>query len=105
MLLVACAGGIIGALAMYGYQQERLMALPYGDDASGQEYFKHTVFLVLNNRIVAGLAGLVMIFVKGESFAGGPAIWKYLVIAISNIGATYCQYEALKYVSFPTQTL
>merc|ERR1719272_36401 len=34
-----------------------------------------------------------------------PALWKYCMISVSNICATTCQYEALKYVSFPTQTL
>ncbi|XP_038706925.1 UDP-galactose/UDP-glucose transporter 5 isoform X2 [Tripterygium wilfordii] len=32
-------------------------------------------------------------------------IYKYCLISISNILTTTCQYEALKYVSFPVQTL
>ena len=99
--LLLCAGGIIGGLALYGFLQERIMAMPYGED----EYFKDSVFLVLNNRVVAMIAGLVMVFVKGESLIGGPPKYLYLIVACSNIAATTCQYEALKYVSFPTQTL
>lgn len=32
-------------------------------------------------------------------------IYSYAAVSLSNIVATTCQYEALKYVSFPVQTL
>ena len=32
-------------------------------------------------------------------------IYKYAAVSCSNVIATTCQYEALKYVSFPVQTL
>lgn len=32
-------------------------------------------------------------------------IYNYAVVSLSNVVATTCQYEALKYVSFPVQTL
>ena len=32
-------------------------------------------------------------------------IWTYFAVSLSNVIATTCQYEALKYVSFPVQTL
>ena len=31
--------------------------------------------------------------------------WEYCAVSLSNVVATTCQYEALKYVSFPVQTL
>jgi adenosine 3'-phospho 5'-phosphosulfate transporter B2 len=31
--------------------------------------------------------------------------WEYCLVSFSNVVATSCQYEALKYVSFPVQTL
>ena len=76
------------------------MSLPYDD-----EYFKNTLFLVLNNRCVAILFAAGMIFRNAESWRNVPPIWKYFLISVSNILATYCQYEALKYVSFPVQML
>lgn len=100
--LLVCAGGIILALGTYGFLQERIMAMPYGEDG---EFFKWSVFLVLNNRLVAASAGLISAVLKGESMTKGPPRWKYFAIAGSNIVATFCQYEALKYVSFPTQCL
>merc|ERR1719321_2254639 len=32
-------------------------------------------------------------------------LWKYFAISLSNVAATTCQYEALKWVSFPVQML
>merc|ERR1711953_1068881 len=46
-----------------------------------------------------------MVFIKGESFKNVAPLWKYLAISFSNVAATYCQYEALKWVSFPVQML
>merc|ERR1719310_1866232 len=46
-----------------------------------------------------------MILVKREEFSNAAPLWKYCAISLSNVGASYCQYEALKYVSFPVQML
>lgn len=42
---------------------------------------------------------------KGEKIAPTAPMKSYLVISMANCMATTCQYEALRYVSFPTQTL
>mmetsp|Transcript_85513 Transcript_85513/g.227175 ORF Transcript_85513/g.227175 Transcript_85513/m.227175 type:complete len:370 (-) Transcript_85513:25-1134(-) len=94
--------GIIGMLGAYGVIQERIMSEPY-DGTS--EFFRVSVFLVLCNRIVAIVYAVVMVSLKGESFVNSAPIWKYLAISLSNVAATWCQYEALKYVSFPVQML
>merc|ERR1712039_906820 len=46
-----------------------------------------------------------MTFVKRESLRNSAPLWKYLAISLSNVGATWCQYEALKFVAFPVQML
>jgi adenosine 3'-phospho 5'-phosphosulfate transporter B2 len=97
---VTYGAGIIGMLVVYGVLQERIMSEPYGTD-----YFKASVFLVLCNRLVAIVYSLCMILAKGESLTNAAPLWKYLAISFSNVGATTCQYEALKYVSFPVQML
>merc|ERR1719299_4572 len=48
---------------------------------------------------------MVMAVFKGESLVNGAPLWKYLAISFSNVYASTCQYEALKYVSFPVQML
>lgn len=92
--------GIIGTLVIYGLLQERIMTIPY----SG-EMFGVSAFLVLCNRIVNCVYAATMITAYEEDFTNGAPLWKYLVISLSNVAATTCQYESLKYVSFPVQML
>jgi len=68
-------------------------------------FFRNSAYLVLNNRIVAMFIALVIMYYQGESIKNQAPILKCSAISISNTIATFCQYEALKYVSFPTQTL
>jgi len=95
------AVGIIGFLLLYGLLQERIMTFPYDG-----ELFAASAFLVLCNRIAAVLfASVLTATMKGDGFQLKAPIWKYIVVSLSNVAATSCQYEALKYVSFPVQML
>jgi len=94
------AAGIISMLLVYGVIQERIMSESYDG-----EMFKTSVFLVFCNRAVAIAYAAGMIKAKQEDFANKAPLWKYVAISISNVAATWCQYEALKYVSFPVQML
>ena len=67
--------------------------------------FKYSVFLVLCNRLAAVMFGAIMAQVKGESMSNQAPLWKYLIVSLSNVYASTCQYEALKYVSFAVQML
>eukprot|EP01094_Clydonella_sp_ATCC50884_P011776 TRINITY_DN21607_c0_g1_i1.p1 TRINITY_DN21607_c0_g1~~TRINITY_DN21607_c0_g1_i1.p1 ORF type:complete len:342 (-),score=150.11 TRINITY_DN21607_c0_g1_i1:118-1110(-) len=96
------AGGILTFLLLYGVIQERIMTQPYGED---EEMFTYSAYLVLNNRIVACCVAIAILFVKGENMANVAPILNYFGISFSNTAATVCQYEALRYVTFPTQTL
>jgi adenosine 3'-phospho 5'-phosphosulfate transporter B2 len=98
-----CAGcgiGIIIMLGFYGVIQERVMSVPYGG-----ELFKASIFLVLCNRIFAVMFASTMCAVNQESPVNKAPLWKYFAISLSNVAATTCQYEALKWVSFPVQML
>lgn len=92
--------GIIGSLGVYGVIQERIMTIPY----DGVQ-FKTSVFMVLCNRLWAMAYACLMVKIQGESFKNVAPLWKYLAISFSNVAATFCQYEALKWVSFPVQML
>jgi len=94
--------GIIGSLVVYGILQERIMSIPYG---TPPQNFTDSVFLVFCNRVVAVLFAMVMVGVKGEDYKNHAPLWKYLAISFSSVYASTCQYEALKYVSFPVQML
>eukprot|EP00448_Togula_jolla_P041061 CAMPEP_0170625888 /NCGR_PEP_ID=MMETSP0224-20130122/31029_1 /TAXON_ID=285029 /ORGANISM="Togula jolla, Strain CCCM 725" /LENGTH=327 /DNA_ID=CAMNT_0010952553 /DNA_START=43 /DNA_END=1023 /DNA_ORIENTATION=+ len=96
----ACGVGIISMLVIYGILQERIMSIPYGHD-----YFTVSVFLVLCNRVAAIVFAMIMIYIKGEPFRNIAPLWKYIAISFSNVAASTCQYDALKFVSFPVQML
>merc|ERR1719310_1208532 len=95
-----CGVGIIIMLGFYGVIQERVMSVPYGG-----ELFKASIFLVLCNRIFAVVFASTMCAVNQESPVNKAPLWKYFAISLSNVAATTCQYEALKWVSFPVQML
>mmetsp|Transcript_48526 Transcript_48526/g.89971 ORF Transcript_48526/g.89971 Transcript_48526/m.89971 type:complete len:328 (+) Transcript_48526:72-1055(+) len=94
------ACGVIGTLLVYGLLQERIIQHPYDG-----EFFTISTFLVFANRICNLLFATVMTIKNRETLQNQAPIWKYMVISFSNVGATSCQYEALKYVSFPVQML
>jgi len=92
--------GIVGMLLIYGLLQERIMSEPYGNDL-----FTISVFLVFCNRLVAIVFALFMSKVQREELRNTAPLWKYLAISLSNVAASFCQYEALRYVCFPVQML
>jgi len=92
--------GLIVSLLVYGVLQERIMSIEYGG-----ELFAYSVFLVLMNRLAAVIFSIGMALWKGEELRPKAPLWKYLIISFSNVYASTCQYEALKYVSFAVQML
>lgn len=100
--IAGCVIGIVGSLILYGLLQERIMTQPYGEDDAR---FKYSVFLVLNNRLVSASVALLVLYLKKLPYQPVAKIWEYCIVSLSNVTATTCQYEALKYVSFPVQTL
>jgi len=69
------------------------------------ELFSYSVFLVLCNRIAAVSFAILMALVQQEPLVNKAPIWKYLLVSLSSVYASSCQYEALKYVSFAVQML
>lgn len=68
------------------------------------EKFKDSQFLVFMNRILAlTVSGLWCLLFKQPRH--GAPMYKYSFASLSNIMSSWCQYEALKYISFPTQVL
>ncbi len=69
------------------------------------EYFTYSYALVFTNRFwTMILAGLLMIYISPKK-SQTTVIYEYSFSAISNMMSSWCQYEALKYVSFPASTL
>lgn len=100
--LAFAVSGIMGTLLVYGILQEKIMRVPYGPN---KEYFKYSLFLVFCNRITTSAVSAGVLLANKKALDPVAPIYKYCVVSVSNILTTTCQYEALKYVSFPIQTL
>jgi len=107
--VLMCAGGIIGSLLLYAFLQERIMTKPYtsGPEDIAGERFGDTALLVVANRLAAAFVAGMVLFFKGDvtELSNKAPLYKYFLISVSNVCATMCQYEALKWVTLPTQTL
>ncbi|MBA0794776.1 hypothetical protein Gohar_019072 [Gossypium harknessii] len=82
--------------------QEKIMRVPYGVN---KEYFKYSLFLVFCNRITTSAVSAGSLVASKKALDPVAPVYKYCLVSVTNILTTTCQYEALKYVSFPVQTL
>ncbi|XP_058932579.1 adenosine 3'-phospho 5'-phosphosulfate transporter 1 isoform X1 [Kogia breviceps] len=103
--LLFCAAGLQVSYLTWGVLQERVMTRSYGATATlPGERFLDSQFLVLMNRVLALMvAGLYCILCKQPRH--GAPMYRYSFASLSNVLSSWCQYEALKFVSFPTQVL
>ncbi|KAK6247014.1 hypothetical protein QUC31_018579 [Theobroma cacao] len=99
---IFAVSGIMITLVIYGILQEKIMRVPYGVN---KEYFKYSLFLVFCNRITTSAVSAGSLLASRKALDPVAPVYKYCLISVSNILTTTCQYEALKYVSFPVQTL
>lgn len=107
-LLFIYSMGIQVTLVCMGFMQERIMTGTYAnvEDPTLLEKFGDAQFLVLLNRLWAlAICGAYLLYDWRRQPPHVPPLYKYSFISISNTLSTWCQYEALKYVSFPTQTV
>ncbi|KAM9234491.1 adenosine 3'-phospho 5'-phosphosulfate transporter 1 isoform 1-T1 [Dugong dugon] len=103
--LLFCATGLQVSYLTWGVLQERVMTRSYGATATTPgERFTDSQFLVLMNRVLALMvAGLYCVLCKQPRH--GAPMYRYSFASLSNVLSSWCQYEALKFVSFPTQVL
>ncbi|KAJ4842279.1 UDP-galactose/UDP-glucose transporter 5B [Turnera subulata] len=99
---VFAVAGIMTTLVIYGVLQEKIMRVPYGIN---KEFFKYSLFLVFCNRITTSAVSACALVASKKALDPVAPVYKYCLISVTNILTTTCQYEALKYVSFPVQTL
>lgn len=100
--LCYCIVGVMSTLIIYGVMQEKIMRVPYGKE---REYFRYSLFIVLCNRVLTVAVSSILLLNQRKAIAPVAPMYKYGAVSMSNILTTTCQYEALKYVSFPVQTL
>ncbi|XP_014467175.1 PREDICTED: adenosine 3'-phospho 5'-phosphosulfate transporter 1-like [Dinoponera quadriceps] len=104
LLLMYCFFGLQGSYLSWGYLQEKIMTQEYEDASGNKARFQDSQFLVFVNRILAFLMSGIYLLIKRQPQHKTP-LYKYAFCSLSNIMSSWCQYEALKYVSFPTQVL
>lgn len=103
-ILMFCFLGLQGTYLTWGVLQEKVMTQEYVDSDNNKGHFTDSQFLVFVNRILAfGLSG-IYILCKRQPRRTAP-LYKYVYCSFSNIMSSWCQYEALKFISFPTQVL
>ncbi|KAM3358737.1 hypothetical protein P3S68_021670 [Capsicum galapagoense] len=78
------------------------MRVPYG---ANKDYFIDSLFLVFCNWITTSAVSTGVLLVSKKALDPVAPLHKYCIVSVSNILTTTCQYEVLKYVSFPVQTL
>lgn len=90
-----CALGLNISFCIWGLVQERILTRTY--DGVFFEYSYGLVFLTRLGGII--LSGSLMYYLKIEWVSS--ALWEYSFPAVANMLSSWCQYESLKYVSFP----
>ena len=105
--LLLHAAGLLFFYSLYGVLQEKIFKGDYGDGAR----FTSSSLLILVNRLFSISAAICIIVIKTGS-AGiasriKPArpLSAYAAVAGFNFLSTTCQYEALKWVSYTSQSL
>jgi UAA transporter family len=88
---------------IWGLIQERMLTRRY-PRLTG-EYFTYSYALVFTNRFwTLIMSVLFWIYLKPRR-SRSTVIYEYSFPSISNMLSSWCQYEALRYVSFPATTL
>lgn len=104
ILLLYCFIGLMGSYLTWGILQEKIMTQEYKNSEGKGSYFRDSQFLVFANRLLAFFIAAGYIFIKQQTRHKAP-LFKYSFASFSNIMSAWFQYEALKFVNFPTQVL
>lgn len=105
VLLSYCFVGLMGSYLTWGVLQEKIMTREYvGQDGKSKAFFKDSQFLVFSNRFLAFIIAIGYLHLKQQNRHRAP-LFKYSYASFSNIMSAWLQYEALKFISFPTQVL
>lgn len=102
--LIYCFIGLQMSYLTWGYLQEKIMTQKYENNAGEIGNFNDSQFLVFVNRILALTMSGLYLLLKNQPKHTTP-LYKYVFCSLSNIMSAWCQYEALKFVNFPTQVL
>ncbi|GAA5902436.1 hypothetical protein JCM6882_002753 [Rhodosporidiobolus microsporus] len=111
--LLLHAAGLISIYSLYGFLQEKIMKnSTYGPNDA---HFTSSSILIVFNRLFSIAVGVAILFYKSRrqpehgafTYRLKPAspYFAYASVAVFNFLSTSCQYQALRYVSYTTQSL
>lgn len=101
--LCLCIFMLNATFLTWGLLQERMLTRRYPRYTG--EYFTYSYALVFTNRFwTLILSGLLLLYLK-PTRSHSTVIYEYSFPSISNMLSSWCQYEALRFVSFPAVTL
>lgn len=103
--LLWCFGGLMVSYLTWGVLQEKIMTQHYQNFAGESAKFKDSQFLVFANRMLAFFVALGYLQWQPATTRHRAPLYKYSYASFSNIMSAWFQYEALKFVNFPTQVL
>ena len=106
--LLFCAAGLQVSYLTWGVLHERIMTQNYkehmADGTVKDVKFTNSQFLVFVNRVLALTVAITYIVCTRQPRHTAP-LYKYWYCSFSNIMSSWCQYEALQIISFPTRVL
>jgi solute carrier family 35 (adenosine 3'-phospho 5'-phosphosulfate transporter), member B2 len=97
--VIFCAVGLNISFCIWGLLQERMLTYPYNGD-----FFVYSYGLVFLNRCGGLILSAVLMYHYKVQWVATP-LYEYSYPSVANMLSSWCQYEALKYVTFPTQML
>jgi len=103
-----CFFGLMASYLTWGYMQELIMTSTFNPtDRVPSGRFPSAAFCVFSNRLLAVIVAMIMVKIRhGAVFANNTApLYAFCPPALSNTMSSWSQYAALKYVSFPEQTV
>lgn len=104
ILLLYYFFGLQVSFLTWGVLQEKVMTQEYSNANGDVGRFRDSQFLVFVNRILAFCISAMVVLCTRQN-RHKCSLYKYIFCSFSNIMSSWCQYEALKYVSFPHQVI
>ena len=94
---------LLGFLLFYGVLQERVMTLSYGEGEGDR--FGGSSVIVLLNRVGAVIMCMSILSWNGKGLYPNHPLYLYCSVSFLNVFTTWCQYEALRWIPFPSQAV
>jgi hypothetical protein len=101
--LFICVISLNVTFIIWGVLQERMLTRRYPRYTG--EFFTYSYALVFTNRFWTLIMSSILLVYFKPKRSSSTVIYEYAFPSISNMLSSWCQYESLRYVSFPAVTL